>query len=96
MKCFDHTDKDDKCTEDQLQHGALNQSGFIAAAGLQKSENTVYKAESTQNRKYIYGVDGISKNNGKDNYDADQCDISAPVKGFFFFISINLSVDFCY
>ena len=75
MKCFDHTDKDDKCTEDQLQHGALNQSGFIAAAGLQKSENTVYKAESTQNRKYIYGVDGISKNNGKDNYDADQCDI---------------------
>ena len=44
MKCFDHTDKDDKCTEDQLQHGALNQSGFIAAAGLQKSENTIYKA----------------------------------------------------
>ena len=51
MKCFDHTDKDDKCTKDQLQHGALNQSGFIAAAGLQKSENTIYKAESTQNRK---------------------------------------------
>ena len=85
MKCLDHPDKDDECAQDQLQHRTLHQSDFIGAAGLDQSENTVYEADGTQNRQDIHGANGIGKDNGKDDHDSDQCDISAPVKGFLFF-----------
>ena len=59
-------------------------SESVAAALMHDvAEDTVYETDRAENRQDINGVYGIRKNNKKDDNDADQCDISSPVKWFF-------------
>ena len=83
MKCFHHTDENNESAQNQLQHRPLRQTGFVTATGLHQSEDAVYKTDRAENRQDINRVYGIRKNNKKDDNDADQSDISSPVKWFF-------------
>ena len=83
MKCFHHTDENNESAQNQLQHRPLRQTGFVTATGLHQSEDAVYKTDRAENRQDLNRVYGIRKNNKKDDNDADQSDISSPVKWFF-------------
>lgn len=90
LQCLDESQNDDKCAQNQLKHGALDDAvcglvgirtvGIFQLPVLYQSEYTVHQAHGAEYRKNVDGFDHSGKDDKTDDNDTDDGNISSPVE----------------
>lgn len=90
LQCLDETQNDDKCAQNQLKHGTLDDAvcslirirtvGVFQLSVLYQSEYTVHQAHGAEYRKNVDSFDHSGEDNKTDDNDTDDGNISSPVE----------------